>query len=91
MTSTEIPAAARFAFITDDCRRAQSCVCGFCKWMAIPSGHGAIVQSCDYGDCRRTATGNCPRFGYPVCPRHAHANCHNHAKGAECTTIPMPR
>lgn len=89
MTSTEIPAAARFQLITDDCRRANSCVCGFCKWAVVTAQK--IIRSCDYGDCHRTATGNCPRFGYPVCPRHAHANCHNHAKGAECTTTPMPR
>jgi hypothetical protein len=84
MTSTEIPAAARFEFITDDCRDARTCVCGMCNWTII--GATGVTRSCDYGDCRQPGTGYCPRFGYPVCERHAHANCHNHAKGAACTT-----
>jgi hypothetical protein len=84
MLSTEIPAAARFAFTNEDCRRAQTCMCGFCKWATIEAGK--VTRSCEYSDCRKAPTGHCPRFGYPVCSRHAHANCHNHAKGAECTT-----
>jgi hypothetical protein len=75
---------APFQFITDDCLRVGTCVCGFCKRMWITSTE--IIRDCENGDCRRVAETNCPRFGYKVCKNHAHANCHNHVKGAECTT-----